>query len=82
LTPGLVAGVLLLAAYVFVLRAEPSVIVPAMGVMLVLSLAREGLYQAYPGALAGAVLGIALVLPMTWWWLAEVRRAGGPTGPA
>jgi hypothetical protein len=71
LTPGLVAGVLLLAAYVFVLRAEPSVIVPAMGVMLVLSLAREGLYQAYPGARAAHDVVVA-------GRSAARRRADGP----
>jgi hypothetical protein len=72
---GLVAGALLFAAWLYVVRFDLSVVPPAMGTMLVLSLVREGMYQAYPGATLGATLGVVVTVAMTWWWFAELRRA-------
>jgi hypothetical protein len=72
---GLVTGVLLAVVYVLALRVDVSIVPAAVGTMLALSIVREGLYRAYPGALAGAALGVPLVLLMAWWWTLEVRRA-------
>jgi hypothetical protein len=72
-----VAGALLAAIYAIALRVDVSIVPPAVGTMLALSLVREGLYRAYPGALLGCALGVPLVLLMAWWWSLEVRRAAG-----
>jgi len=72
---GLVAGLLLFVTWLYVVRFDLSLVPPAMGTMLVLSLVREGIFQAYPGAVLGATLGVILTVVMTWWWCTELRRA-------
>lgn len=74
---GLVSGAVLLAAYVYILRVDVSLVPLAAGTMLALVALREGLYQAYPGAAAGAALAVVLTMAASWWWFLEVRRARG-----
>jgi len=76
---GLVSGAVLLAAYVYILRVDVSLVPLAVGTMLALVALREGLYQAYPGAAAGAALAVVLTVAVSWWWFGEVRRAAEST---
>ena len=75
---GLLAGGLLLAAYVRILRDRPALAVLAAAAMTVPGVLDRGLDQAYGGALPGALLGAALVCGVAWLWfsrLATARRA-------
>jgi hypothetical protein len=80
---GTVTGLLLLAAYVFVLRFDITLAPVAVAVMVILGRVPEGLHRAFPGSLLGTALGIVLIAMISWWWFNELRReragTGGPT---
>jgi hypothetical protein len=73
----LLSGAMLFLAYVLVLRFELSVLPLAVGAMQILDLARSAVQQAYPGALAGALVGMVVVAALAWAWFAALRRLGG-----
>ena len=72
---GLLSGALLLGAYVWVLRDHPSLVVPAAAAMTVPEILDQGLDQAYGGALAGSLLGAAVVSCIAWRWFAHLTAA-------
>jgi hypothetical protein len=65
---GLAAGILLLAAYAFVLRRRAALLPMATAVMAGLSAVRGGLMRGFDGALFGSVLGAALLLVLGYLW--------------
>jgi len=65
LLAGVVIGVTLAAADVFVFQFEHRAIVPAIATMSILSIIREGLHEAYPGSVIGALFAIVLVVITT-----------------
>ncbi len=78
---GLAVGVLLLGAYVLLLRADATLVPLAAGTMAVVPAVREGAFGAFPGAAAGALFAVVLTAFVTWWWWAELRRAGRSARP-
>ena len=66
LVSGLAGGVFLLIAYIWVLRAHPSLVVFATAGMVVPGLLESGLDQAYGGALAGSLIGAISILLLSW----------------
>ena len=77
----LLGGLLLTGSYVLVLRFDLSVLPLALGVAAVLNLFSLGVRDAYPGALAGAVLGIAVTSVLAWWCHMLLRTAGEGSKP-
>jgi hypothetical protein len=63
---GLLVGLLLLAAYVFVFRWDLSPLPLSVAVVVALGALAEGLTRPYPGALAGSMLAAALVVALAW----------------
>ena len=75
---GLLAGGLLLAAYVRVLQDRPALAVLAAAAMTVPGVLDRGLDQAYGGALPGALLGAVLVSSVAWLWFERLVPARRP----
>ena len=81
LVSGLLAGTILLLAYIFVLRFDLRLIPLATAAVVILRQLQQGFYEAYPWALAGAFLTAILVglLGFYWWrrlsqeWIPESR---------
>jgi len=70
---GLATGLGLWAVYVLVVRFEPAVVPGLTAAMAVLSTVREGLLGAYPGVLAGSLVGAALVAVLAVGWTKRLR---------
>ena len=65
---GAVAGVLMLATYVWILRAYPALVVLAAAALTVPGVVASGLERAYSGALIGSWLATAGILVLAWQW--------------
>lgn len=73
LASGAATALLLVMAYVAVVRFDVSVVPLAVATMMICDRAREGLYRAYPGALPGGVLGIVVIGLLAYWWCLALR---------
>ena len=80
LMEGAIAGALLLAGYVLVLRYSARAIVIAVGVVQILDVVKHGVTAASPVSLPGSVVAAILVGVATWFWYRQVgcvpRRRG------
>ena len=72
---GLLGGVLLLGAWLWVLRHHPALVVLAAAAMTVPDVLDAGQDRAYGGALPGSLLGAAVVSLIAWRWFAHLTRA-------
>ena len=72
---GLLGGVLLLGAWLWVLRRRPALVVLAAAAMTVPDVLDAGWDRAYGGALPGSLLGAAVVSLIAWRWFAHLTRA-------
>ena len=72
---GLLGGVLLLGAWLWVLRRHPALVVLAAAAMTVPDVLDAGWDRAYGGALPGSLLGAAVVSLIAWRWFAHLTRA-------
>ena len=68
-------GLLFAAAYVFVLRHDISVVPIAATVMTIGGVLREGWAAAYPGALAGAIVGVVTMAIAAYLWFEALRKS-------
>ena len=71
---GLLGGVLLLGAWLWVLRHHPALVVLAAAAMTVPDVLDAGWDRAYGGALPGSLLGAAVVSLIAWRWFAHLTR--------
>jgi len=71
---GAIAGGALVAVYLTVLRADLSVVPLALAVMGAVRAVAAGAHGAFPGALAGSLLGAAAALLVGWWLFSAIRR--------
>ena len=71
----LLGGALLLGAYVWVLRARPALVIPAVAALTVPALVAAGLEQAYGGALLGSLAGAIVVSVLAWRWFVHLTPA-------
>jgi hypothetical protein len=76
------SGVALLGLYVLLLRADLTIAVPALGVMVGLGSIAQGISRPYPGALVGSFAAAALVAGLAWWWFRAIRRARAKAVPS
>ena len=67
----------LIVAYITLLRFDLSMVPLAVGTMTAAGALVRGVGRAYPGALAGAVIGALAALAMAWWWFDALRQARG-----
>jgi hypothetical protein len=58
-----------------VLRFDLSMVPLALGTMTAVSALARGAGRAYPGALAGSVIGALLAFALGWWCFDTVRKA-------
>ena len=65
---GAVGGLLLLGAYVWILRAYPALVVLAAAALSVPGVVASGLARARNGALIGSLLATAGILVLAWRW--------------
>jgi hypothetical protein len=75
LAAGVLLGLVLLAAYVFVLRFSVALTPLAMGVITILGTLKQGLYQALPSALPGALMASVLIGLFAFHWFTKLARA-------
>ena len=68
-------GATLILAYVTVLRFDLSMVPLAIGTMVAAGALARGVARAYPGALAGSVIGALLAFALGWWLFGAVRKA-------
>jgi hypothetical protein len=68
-------GLALVCAYVFLLRADLTLVVPALGVMVALGILAQGLTRPYPAAFPGSLVAALLAALMAWWCFGALRRA-------
>jgi hypothetical protein len=68
-------GATLILAYVTALRFDLSMVPLAVGTMTAVGTLARGAGRAYPGALAGSVIGALLAFALGWWCFGAVRKA-------
>ena len=74
LVEGAIAGGMLLAVYLLVLRFSAKASLIAVGFIQVLSVLKQGWLAAYPMALPKSLLAGALIGLATWFWYTRIAR--------
>jgi hypothetical protein len=74
LLSGVLAGMVLLVAYVFVLRFNLALVPLAAAVVTVLSELKQGIDQPVPAALPGAIIAIILTGLFAFYWFSGYSR--------
>lgn len=72
LAEGLLIGLVLLAAWVVVLRHRPALVPLATGAGAILGALRQAVVAPFPGAAGGAFAGAVLVLAAAVWWVTRI----------
>jgi hypothetical protein len=67
------SGLVFLAAYVFILRYDFTLVPVAIGTMAALSALRTALLGAYPGAVAGGLVGLVVAVAVAALWFRALR---------
>ena len=67
------SGLVFLAAYVFILRYDFTLVPVAIGTMAALSGLRTALLGAYPGAVAGGLVGLVVAVAVAALWFQALR---------
>lgn len=79
---GIATGLVLCLAYVFAVRQQPSLLPFAVATLLGLSVLREGILGAYPGAPLAAGVALVALAAAAWWWSGRLEsdaRGDAPT---
>jgi membrane protease YdiL (CAAX protease family) len=74
LLSGLAMGLILLLAYIFVLRFHLALVPLAAGAITVLAALKQGLYQAVPAALPGALIATVLISFVAFYWFKQLSQ--------
>jgi hypothetical protein len=69
-------GLLFVLAFRFVLSYQLALVLPAVAAMLIIGLAKEASYMAYPAALPGLLLAIVLVAGIAIYWYRQLTSKG------
>lgn len=80
LVKGVAAGALYALAYVFIVRHEPKLVLVAQITLAVLGQVQVAVVQPYPGAWMYALIDMAMVCAVSWWWLGALESARAPAG--
>jgi membrane protease YdiL (CAAX protease family) len=79
---GLVTGILLVVSYLLVFRHHLALVPVAAAVLTALTMLREGLLGAYPGAAVGAAVGGAIIVVLGVLWSKAMERDSRTRAPA
>jgi hypothetical protein len=71
---GAVLAVGVVAVYVFLLRADLTMVPIALGTMIAFGALARGSRQLFPGALAGAIIAAIVIATVAWWVFRALRR--------
>ncbi len=74
LLSGLAMGIILLLAYLFVLRFHLALVPLAAGAITVLAALKQGMYQAVPAALPGALIAAVLIGLVAFYWFKQLAQ--------
>ncbi len=77
LVDGVITGLVLLAAWVMVLRHQPALVPLVTAAGAILSAIHDTVVNAYPGAAAGSMVGAVLVAATAVWWYRRLAVNGG-----
>jgi hypothetical protein len=72
LLEGLLTGLVLLAVWVLALRHHPALVPLVTATGTVFGSLRAAVISAYPGATAGSLISIVLVLGLSMWWFGRL----------
>jgi uncharacterized membrane protein len=64
-----------IAAYVTLLRFDPTMVPLAVGTMVAVTTLIRGAERAYAGALTGSIAGAVIAAALGWCWFRLLRRA-------
>jgi hypothetical protein len=76
---GVATAILILGAYVAVLRYEPALLPLITAMLSLATAARAVAFRSFPGAAAGSVIGAMVVLTVAWWWSRSLAYGSGVT---
>ena len=76
---GVITAAALVLIYVGLLRFDITLVPLALAVMSAIGVLSRGAERAYPGALAGSVLGAAALVLLGWFWFRALRYSVDPT---
>ena len=79
---GGLTGLVLLAAWVLVLRQHPALVPLVTATGAALGTLREAVVGAYPGAAAGSVIGLVLMIAISVWWFRRLTADSAFTSTA
>ncbi len=65
---GICFGIFLIFAYSCIIRFDKSIVPIMVATISVLSIIQQGVFNAYPGVIQGAVLASILIVSLAWWW--------------
>jgi hypothetical protein len=82
LLEGLLTGLVLLAVWVLALRHHPALVPLVTAAGTVLGALRAAVIGAYPGATAGSLISIVLVLGFSVWWFKRLTADSGSQAEA
>jgi len=68
---GLISGLILLLAYIFILRYHFNWIPVIAAVFVICGIVKAIILGAIPSALSGGMLSIVLVAVLSWWWFTK-----------
>ncbi|KPJ53166.1 hypothetical protein AMJ39_05635 [candidate division TA06 bacterium DG_24] len=68
LVSGIVSGVVLLFLYVLIFRFQLALVPLAMASVAILGMLRQGIVNAHPAAIPGAILAILLTIALSVYW--------------
>ncbi len=74
---GALMGAGMWAAYVWVLRFDLSLVPPAAATLAIAAAVSRAMGNAYPGALAGSVVAVVLIVAVALWWHRSLVRNEG-----
>ncbi|HXW05872.1 MAG TPA: type II CAAX endopeptidase family protein [Vicinamibacterales bacterium] len=75
LMAGALTAVALWVGYVFLLRADLSMVPIALGTMMAIASIGRGVQQPFPGALPAGAASAVVLAGLCWWWFRLLRRA-------
>lgn len=68
------AGLLMLLFYIFILRSNPPLIIPVVGLYVIFDGLSAAVDPVFPGAVTGFIISSVLIVIGVWWWYGEFLR--------
>lgn len=72
LVEGVLTGIVLWLVWVLALRRQPALVLPVTAAGAALGAIHDAALSAFPGALAGSLVGAVLIVTLAIWWFARL----------